>query len=99
MELEIILTVLSSVLFGINLWLQHKKSSVELQASVKEQALALFLYAEKQTSLSNNDKMEYVAKAIVNVIDDAVLKVVIGKLPIKVYLQSLYDEFKQSLIK
>lgn len=93
---EIFLLVLSMLLFGLNVYLTRFGKTAELVNSVREQALALFLYAEK-TGLTNDDKMNLVVDQIVKLVDKSKLSTVVGEQTVRVWLQSLYDGVKREL--
>ena len=94
--LEIFLIILASCLFGVNLYLTKRASRNALINAVREQALALFLYAEKQ-GLPSADRMELVVNQILDDVDQAKLAVVVGEQDVRTWLQNLYDDVKRQL--
>ena len=69
-----------------------------LEETVREQALQLFLYAEKQDWIGEA-KMDYVSEQIYKLVDDSVIAKVIKKSTNREWLQNLYDEVKDNLQK
>lgn len=99
MTLEWILIAVIIVLSGtLQFFTLKSKKKEELVAIVKQEALQLFLYAEKQEWIGPK-KMEWVAEELANHVPSNVLKQVIGKDQINTWLQNLYDEFKKNLSK
>lgn len=98
MDYNTILVIVATALFGANIYFVNKNNQVALEKTVREQALQLFLYAEKQDWIGEA-KMDYVCEQIYKLIDDSVIAKVIKKSTIREWLQNLYDEVKENIQK
>jgi Na+/phosphate symporter len=98
MDYNTILVIVATVLFGANVYFINKDNKKALEETVREQALQLFLYAEKQDWIGEV-KMDYVCEQIYKLVDDSVIAKVIKKSTIREWLQNLYDEVKDNLQK
>lgn len=88
------LVVLLAIIYSLE---ARKRSHQEIVSFAKEQVYQLFLYAEKQDWVGT-EKMKWVSEEIYNRIPIEILKRVVNEDTIYFWIQSVYDEFKQSLI-
>ena len=96
-EMSTVLLTIFVLLSAVLSFLSVKgKKEAELKAAVKEQALKLFLYAEKQDWIGPH-KMDWAAEQIAQRIPGDMLKAVIGEEKIRTWLQGVYTEFKENL--
>ena len=84
----IALIVAIAALFGLRMYVTKRNDKEALVNEVKTQALALFLYAEKQDWIGQ-EKMKFV--------DDSVLATVVGRNTVERWMQNLYDNVKKYL--
>jgi hypothetical protein len=90
------LIVAIASLFGFRMYLTKRNDKKALINEVKAQALALFLYAEKQDWIGA-EKMKFAVEKIMKIVDDSVLSKVIGRNTVERWMQSLYDSVKKYL--
>lgn len=91
------LVVVASVLFGVRTYLEKRNDKKALANEVRELALSLFLYAEKNHTLNGEAKMDFVVEEIMKRVDGTVLAKVVDGVTVREYLQKLYDEVKAKL--
>ena len=98
MDYCIILVVLSTILYGANTYFTKKNDLKALEEEVKEQALQLFLFGEKQGWIGE-EKMNYACNKIYELIDKGIIAKVIKEQTIKDWMQNLYNSVKDNLKK
>ena len=96
MEMGIVALVCASLLYVARLYFSKRNDLTALTNEVKSQALALFLYAEKQDWIGEK-KMKFAVEKIMQIVDDSILAKVIGKQTVEKWMQSLYDMVKAYL--
>lgn len=94
----IALIVVAAILYGVNLYFTKLRDINALKKEVEEQALALFLYAEKQQWVSEK-KFQFAVDSLKKTIDDMKLAKVIGTSTVEKWVQDLYDSVKSKIEK
>lgn len=96
MYLSICLIVVAAVLYGANLYVNKRNDITALTNEVEKQALALFLYAEKQ-AWTGEQKMKFAVEKIAERVEDTVLAKVVGEYTVKKWMQDFYDFVKKEI--
>ena len=78
-------------------FLKKEKKHDDHLSYLKNQAYQLFLYAEKQ-GWSGSEKMAWVSAQVHERIPFKVIQSIVGEQMITEWLQSTYNEFKESLL-
>lgn len=97
MEMTAIALIIAiAALFGLRMYVTKRNDKEALVNEVKTQALALFLYAEKQDWIGQ-EKMKFAVDKIMKIVDDSVLATVVGRNTVERWMQNLYDNVKKYL--
>jgi hypothetical protein len=92
------LMVTAVILYAVNLYFTKRNDIDALSREVENQALALFLYAEKQEWVGEK-KMRFAVEKLIELVEDTVLAKVVGTSTIEKWTQNLYDEVKTEIEK
>ncbi len=90
------LMVTAVVLYAVNLYFEKRNDVDALSREVEKQALALFLYAEKQEWVGEK-KMKFAVEKLMDLVEDTVLAKIIGTSTVEKWMQNLYDEVKAEI--
>ena len=99
--MEIILAIIAAVCFGLNLHQRYTGNRERLIAALTEQAVALFMNAEKELKTSTGTKkFEAVKEQLTASADQVALDIVADTVggDVDVWLQSVYDKAKGTAI-